>query len=140
MTVSSSFTELLKDALRPLGEIRVRRMFSGGGVYCDSLMFGLVMDDVLYLKTDTASQIPYEEEGCGPFVYAGKGREVATSYRRMPERLYDDHEEMIEWARAALAVARRAAASKGAKKNRTPPIKAAPKSATKPRRAPRRSV
>jgi DNA transformation protein len=34
------------------------------------------------------------------------------SYRRVPERLFDDADEMVEWARAALAAGRRAEAKK----------------------------
>jgi DNA transformation protein len=36
------------------------------------------------------------------------------SYRRMPDRLYDDPDELAAWARAALAAARRRTARKGA--------------------------
>jgi len=38
------------------------------------------------------------------------------SYWRAPERLLDDAEEMADWARVALAVARRAAATKPQRK------------------------
>jgi DNA transformation protein len=36
------------------------------------------------------------------------------SYRRMPDRLYDDPDELAVWAQEALAAARRQAARKGA--------------------------
>jgi len=37
------------------------------------------------------------------------------SYWQLPERLYDDPEELTGWARAALAAAQRAALRKGTK-------------------------
>ncbi|MGE3143981.1 MAG: hypothetical protein AB7K35_00170 [Pseudorhodoplanes sp.] len=41
-----------------------------------------------------------------PFAYTVKGkRRAIPSYRRMPERLYDESEELAEWARRALAAA-----------------------------------
>jgi DNA transformation protein len=38
------------------------------------------------------------------------------SYRRMPDRLYDDPDELAVWARAALAAAGRSGARKSAAK------------------------
>ena len=104
--------ELLKDALSGLGPVSVRRMFGGAGVYADGVMFGLIADDTLYLKVDADTAGAYEAEGLDPFVYTGRGKTIALSYRRAPERLLDDADEMTQWARTALGVARRAAASK----------------------------
>lgn len=115
MSVSPGFAEMLGDLLAPLGSISVRRMFGGGGVYCDGLMFGLVADDVLYLKSDELRCQPFEAEGCGPFVYEGKGKPIAMSYWRAPERLLDEPEEMVAWARIALGVARGRASAKATK-------------------------
>lgn len=117
MSVSPAFSEMLSDLLAPLGSISVRGMFGGAGVYCDGLMFGLVADDVLYLKSDEKSCRPFEAEGCGPFVYEGKGRPIAMSYWRTPERLLDEPEEMLGWARIALGVARDRASVKGTKRS-----------------------
>ena len=105
MSVSPKFIAMLEDILAPLGSIGVRRMFSGAGVYCDGVMFGLVADDVLHLKTDTTTRAKFEAEGCGPFAYDVKGRTVATSYWRVPERLYDEPDELVGWSRIALGVA-----------------------------------
>jgi DNA transformation protein len=112
MTASDGFVELLKDGLRGLGPVSVRRMFGGAGVYADGVMFGLVADDTLYLKADDETKSGFEAEGLAPFVYAGSGGTVAMSYWRIPERLLDDPDEMVDWARTALGVARRAAAAK----------------------------
>lgn len=109
MAVSAGFIDLLTDAMRGLGPVSVRRMFGGAGLFADGVMFGLVADDVLYLKSDDAGRSAFEAEGLGPFVYSGKGKPVAMSYWRAPERLYDDPDEMAAWGRRAMAVARRAA-------------------------------
>jgi DNA transformation protein len=53
-------------------------------------------------------------------VYQGRDKTIAMSYWRIPERLLDDPEEMAVWARAALAVARRAAAARKPKAKRGP--------------------
>lgn len=110
MSVSSGFAAMLQDALAPLGRISVRAMFGGAGVYCDGVIIGLVDDDVLYLKADGASKAAFEAEGCGPFIYEGKGKPMAMSYWRLPERLLDEPDELIAWARTARTVSLRAAA------------------------------
>jgi DNA transformation protein and related proteins len=96
-----------------LGPVRVRRMFSGFGIFVDGMMFALVIRDVVYLKTDEAGSSDFAREGLAPFDYLAKGtRRVITSYWRMPDRLYDDPDELAEWGRRAIAVARRSAEKK----------------------------
>lgn len=110
MTASDSFVDFLKDSLSGLGPVNVRRMFGGAGVYADGVMFGLVTQDTLYLKADVQSQRAFEAEGLQPFKYESRGRVIAVSYWRIPERLLDDPDEMVIWARRALLAARIAAA------------------------------
>ena len=88
-------------------------MFSGAGVYCDGVIFALVLRDVVHFRVDDGNRQAYEAEGLQPFSYEAKGRTVQVgSYWRVPERLFDDPDEMVEWARAALSAGQRAAARK----------------------------
>jgi DNA transformation protein len=112
MTTSEAFLDFLRDALAGLGPVVVRRMFGGAGISCDGVMFALVADNTLYFKADAASRVAFEAEGLGPFVYEGRGKPVAMSYWRAPERLLDENDELLAWARTALAVARREATAK----------------------------
>jgi DNA transformation protein and related proteins len=130
--VSSNVVDLLSEMLRPLGTVSVRRMFGGAMVYVDGVALGLLDGDVLYLKADDTNKGMFEAEGQGPFVYEGKTRPVAMSYWRVPERLYDEPDEMAEWARAALEVARRATI----KKTKTKPVPKVPAPKTVPRKTP----
>ena len=106
MAASNGFLELLRELHAPLGHIVIKRMFSGASLYCDSVIFALIEDDVLYLKADDNTTARFEAEGLGPFTYEGKTRPVAMSYWRTPERLLDEPDEMLEWAREAIAAAR----------------------------------
>lgn len=87
-------------------------MFSGAGIFADGLMFGLIVRDVIYLKADETSIPDFEREGSAPFTYT-RGRKIgrptqhALPYWRLPERLYDDPDELAVWARQALAAAER---------------------------------
>ena len=89
------------------GPVAVRRMFGGAGIYAGDTMFALIADGTIYLKVGANNIAAFEREGLEPFTYTtGKGKRGVMSYRRMPDRLYDDPAELAVWARAALAVAR----------------------------------
>src|SRR3954468_14034857 len=84
-------------------------MFSGAGVFADGLMIALVVDSVVYLKADDSFVPLFVREGQTPFSYKTRdGKRTLNSYWRMPERLYDEPDELAEWARLALQAARRA--------------------------------
>ena len=102
--------EFIRELFMPFGPVAVRRMFGGAGLYADGVMFGLVSGGLIYLKADAKSMPAYEREGCGPFEYATKhGKRAVMSYWRLPDRLYDDADELAQWAHQALAAARKAA-------------------------------
>ncbi len=135
MAASNGFLELLRELFAPVGHITIKRMFSGASVYADGVIFALVEDDVLYLKADATTKARFEVEGLGPFTYEGKTRPVAMSYWRAPERLYDDPDEMAEWARQALTVARQATAKLKPKKSGATAMAPPTKTKTKPRKS-----
>jgi DNA transformation protein len=94
------------DLFAPFGRIAVRRMFGAEGLFRDGLMFAIVYDEKLYFKTSEESRQAFIVEGAGPLFYKFKNAEgVLTSYYELPDRLYDDPEELADWARRAFAVA-----------------------------------
>ena len=94
------------DLFAPFGKIVLRRMFGGEGLFRDGVMFALVYEDRLYFKTSEESRQAFIAEGAGPLFYKFKNAEgVLTSYYDLPDRLYDDPDELAEWARTAFAVA-----------------------------------
>jgi DNA transformation protein len=100
--------EDIQELFAAFGMVAVRRMFGGAGIYADGTMFALVADGVIYLKADAVNTPAFEREDLPPFTYATKdGKRGVMSYRRMPDRLYDDPEELATWARDALAAAHR---------------------------------
>ena len=108
--------ERIVEMFAAFGPVVPRRMFSGFGVFADGAMFALVARDTLYLKADPQTVAAFETEGQGPFTYAVKaakgrkgGQRSIMSYRRAPDRLYDDPDELAAWARDALAAALRSA-------------------------------
>ena len=113
MVASDGFAEFLREQLSPLGRLTMRRMFGKTGVFCDGLMFGMITEDTLYVRVDDHNKAVFKEaEAAPPLNYEKKGRTIDLSFWRVPERLLDESDELILWARAALAAAQRVAAEK----------------------------
>jgi DNA transformation protein len=102
--------EFIRELFAPFGPVTVKRMFGGAGIWSGGLMFGLVFDGAIFLKVDETSIPDFKREGSRPFVYTrakSKGRvgRASLSYWLLPERLYDDPDELAVWAARALAIA-----------------------------------
>ena len=113
MVASDRFAEFLRDQLAPLGRIAIRRMFGKTGVFCDGMMLGMVSDNTLYFRVDDENRAAFgEAEAFPPLSYQKNGDTIDLSFWRAPERLFDEPDELVIWARAALAAARRVAAKR----------------------------
>ena len=110
MVASNTYAEFLREQLAPLGRVTMRRMFGKTGVFCDGVMFGMVTENTLYFRVDDQNRATFKEaQSSPPLIYAKKGRTIDLSFWRVPERLFDEPDELIAWARAALAAAHRVA-------------------------------
>jgi DNA transformation protein and related proteins len=113
MVASDRFAEFLRDQLAPLGRVAMRRMFGKTGVFCDGFMLGMVRDNTLDFRVDDDNRAVFKEaESFPPLDYQKKGGTIDLSFWRAPERLFDEPDELVIWARAALAAARRVAAKR----------------------------
>jgi DNA transformation protein len=120
--------EAIRELFSPFGSVSVRRMFGGHGVFADGMMFALEQDGELFLKADDLTIPKLAAENSEPFVYRARGREIALSYWKLPERLYDEADEFAAFAREAYGAARRAAGNKPKpSRPRKPGTKKAPK-------------
>jgi DNA transformation protein len=105
--------DFLIDLFADFGPVTIRRMFSGFGISADGTNFALALRGGLYLRADDQTIPRFEAEGSKPFQYQTRAKTVTVgSYWQLPERLYDDPEELTGWATAALAAAQRAALGK----------------------------
>lgn len=132
MAVSASFLAFASDLLAPFGDISIRKMFGGAGVYCDGLFFALLDDEAIWLKVDDETRPAFERAGLQPFKFEMKDGSMASmSYYGAPGEFYDDADETGRWTALALDAARRAANSK-----KKPANKAASSGAATGRRKP----
>ena len=75
----------------------MRRMFGKTGVFCDGVMFAMVTDNTLYFRVDDENRAIFKEaEAFPPLNYAKKGAMIDLSFWRVPERLFDEPDELID--------------------------------------------
>lgn len=124
MAAGDAFLQHLRDLFAPLGRVSARGMFGGHGLYLDGVIFGIVIDDRVCLKVDAQTEPAFRAAGCAPFVYRGQQRPITMSYWSVPDEAMESPQDMLPWARLALAAALRKAKA---------PRKAPPKNARAPR-------
>jgi DNA transformation protein and related proteins len=123
--------DFLIDLFSVFGPVTIRRMFSGYGISADGTNFALALRAGLYFRADETTIPQFEAEGSKPFQYQTRAKTVTVnSYWQLPARLFDDPDELSDWAKAALAAARRAAVKKRpktlkARKSAKKPVKQA---------------
>jgi DNA transformation protein and related proteins len=111
VAVNRGFQDFILDLLEPIQPMP-RRMFSGVGLFHAGVMFGLLVRDTMYLRVDDMTRGQFERVGSSPFTYQRGEREVSLSaYYVVPAELLDRQDELLQWARDAIAAAQRAAAS-----------------------------
>jgi DNA transformation protein len=108
LALSASFRDYLFDLLSPLGKIETRPFFGLAGIKVDGAMVGFVRDEKIYLRTDAQSRASYTDEGGKPFTFEQGGETIVTSYYTIPDRLYDEADELLSWVRTARAAALKA--------------------------------
>lgn len=104
MSVSQEYLDYVLDQLRLLGPVQSRRMFGGAGLYLNAIFFGLIVDDVLYLKVDDTNKADYLNAGSEPFRPFGTDSYV-MGYYEVPAEILEDQVLLTEWAAKAFQVA-----------------------------------
>lgn len=104
----NDFVDHLLDLLSGWGGVSARKMFGGWGLYRAGIMFGLVADDVLYLKADAGNRASFEDAGMQPFTYERAGKPaVIMSYWECPPDALDAPDALVAFAREAHQAALR---------------------------------
>jgi DNA transformation protein len=108
MSVSREFIDWVQELLAPLGRVAPRRMFGGYGLFLDGLMFAIVVDDVVWFKTDAQNRERFVALGEPPFTYQRGGKPAHLHFYRAPDDAFDAPQALMPWARSAFEAALRA--------------------------------
>jgi DNA transformation protein len=135
--------------LGDLGELTVKRMFGGLGLYRAGVFFAIVDDDIVYLRVDDETRPDFVARGMTPFrPMRNDPSRVSDNYYQCPADILDDCEELVIWARRAVraassptaAVIKRARSAHEAKPRNGPRARATPSArSTKRKPAPKRA-
>lgn len=106
MPKTSEFAEWVTgDLLAGMGHVTARAMFGGYGVYRDGVIFGIIVDDELYLKVDASNRAEYEKLGSQPFVYSAKGgKKLTMSYWKVPAETLENPDELMRLAEQSYLI------------------------------------
>ena len=97
----------MREQFAPLGAAVSDGAFFGGRAFkYHGQQFAWVMGSTLYLRVGDATRADFEAEGAAPFSYGTKkGTVQVRKFYSAPEFLLDDPEQMLAWARKAIAAA-----------------------------------
>ena len=114
MNKNQNFHEfVVSDLLTGIDGISSKALFGGYGIYKNGVIFAVIADATLYFRVDAETKKDYQKHSSEPFVYqAHTGKKVAMAYWRLPDRIMEDREKLVEWVDKAVA------ASSKAKKNK----------------------
>jgi TfoX/Sxy family transcriptional regulator of competence genes len=94
------------DRLHEIGPISVTRFFGGAGLVRNGVQFAFVIEGLFYFRVDDLSRPDFEALGASPFTYATRSKMVkVASYYELPNRIAEDHDELIRWATRASKAA-----------------------------------
>ncbi|MEE8270910.1 MAG: TfoX/Sxy family protein [Alphaproteobacteria bacterium] len=115
MARRSEYADYVVERLAPLGAVTARPMFGGHGIFMDGVMFALIASETLYLKVDEGNRAAYEARGAAPF-RPFANRPSAMAYYEAPAEIFEEQEDLVDWAREAFAAALRARKAKKPKR------------------------
>jgi DNA transformation protein len=98
----------IEEMFAGLGEVSVKRMFGGQGIYHGGLIVGIVFESEMLLKADEATHGLFEAAGARRWTYEGHANKTtAMPYWSIPDEAYDDPDQMALWTRRAYEAALR---------------------------------
>ncbi|GIV95430.1 MAG: hypothetical protein KatS3mg057_0087 [Herpetosiphonaceae bacterium] len=103
MMYHEPFVEFVRDQLRDLGTIQIRRMFGSFGLYAHGVFFGIISDGELYFKTNDQTRPEYEAFGMAPF--RPNAHQTLKTYYAVPPDILEDSEQLVVWAERAIRCA-----------------------------------
>ena len=119
MSFDSGLYAWVQEAMEPLGTVTMRKMMGGATLYLDGTVFAILVDDELWLKSDSEADAIWDAEGCEKFTVTFRdGKVDVMNYRRAPQDVYDDPEAMQRWAALAVEAGLRGAAKKRPRKKK----------------------
>jgi DNA transformation protein len=133
MAIDEGLYAWVEEALEPLGSVSMRKMMGGATLYLDGIVFAIMVDGELWMKSDAEADPIWDAVSRERFTVSFKdGKVDSMNYRRAPSDVYDDAEAMQKWTSVSVEAGRRRVVKKR-------PPRGAAAGAARSRRSPRSS-
>jgi len=109
---SEDFLTYVLEQISLIRGVTSKKMFGGLCLFYQGRAFGLIAEDVLYLKVDDSNRTDFEAEGMDAFVPFPAKPEYKMGYYEVPIDVLEERETLREWALKAIAVSKKAAVKK----------------------------
>lgn len=119
MALDQSLIDWVSEAMEPLGAVTFRHMMGGATLYCDGTVFAIIAMDTLWFKADKVSDAEWDAAGCDRFTFDMNGKTSSMNYRRAPDTVHDDADELRRCGALGLDAGRRAPVKKKKSEKKT---------------------
>ena len=103
MAINNHYVDFILGKLRLYGEMSVRHMFGGIGIFYENKMFAIISEDKLYFKVDETNKYDFENVNMGPFWPPEKS--YSMRYYEVPAFVLEDESLMRKWMEKSIHVA-----------------------------------
>lgn len=103
MAVSSDFTQFVLDQLSGWGNVSIKKMFGCVALYQDHSAFGIIANDVVYLKVDDSNKTKFIESGSVP-LKPFKSNTTVLSFYNIPVDILEDSDTFIKWSKESVEI------------------------------------
>ena len=99
MNQKKLFAEYILDLVSRCGQMSIKSMFGGYGLYKNRKIVGIIADSELYFKVKKDfNQKQFEDMGSEPFTYNNsKGNKISICYWQVPLEILEDEEKLCIW-------------------------------------------
>jgi len=98
-SASGMSAEEMQNRLAGIGDIRVKKMFGGYGVFEGDKMFALIdSSGRVFFKVDDTNRARYEQ--------AGSEKHARMPYFSVPGEVLGDDDQLEEWARISIGISK----------------------------------
>ena len=111
MPVNEEYLKYIQDQLSEFGDVEIKRMFGGIGIFKEGLMFSKIGGDTFRLKVDETNQADFEALGMKP--YFNEKKKKGMPYWEVPLEIIEDRSKLAAWANTSFEIAKKLAAKKG---------------------------
>jgi DNA transformation protein and related proteins len=108
MALDQSLIDWASEAIEPLGLVTFRHMMGGTTLYRGGTVFAIIANEALGFKADKISDAIWDAARCDRFTFDMNEKTRSMNYRRAPEAIHDDAEDLYRCGALALEAGRRA--------------------------------